>query len=85
MLAVFVLSLVISASLLGMFAHNVLSGVGFIPGLEGGAMAACAAASLYTAVQMLWMATIRLLVPTPECSYSIRHRFQSIPTKEKND
>lgn len=63
MLALYTLTLGVSAGLVGVFARHVLGGLGFVAGFESGVMLAAAMGSAYAALQLAYMALLRLLQP----------------------
>lgn len=69
MLAVYILSLVMSASLFGLFSRDVLAEVGYLPGFAGGIAIAAAAALLYACAQAMHVALLRLIKPTKAPAY----------------
>ena len=71
MLAVYVLSLTISAGVIGLFVRQILSLLGFVPGLAAGAYVVLAAGSLYAAIELFLMAILRLYRPTGDRSTQV--------------
>jgi len=63
-MALYMVSLGLSAGLMGVFAHEVLDELGYVHGLESDVMVAGAVACAYACVQLLYMAVVRLLKPT---------------------
>lgn len=64
MLALYILSLGISAGLTGVFIRQVLAEMGFVAGFQAGVLLAGSVACAYAALQLLFMALLRLLQPT---------------------
>ena len=63
-MALYMVSLGLSAGLMGVFAHDVLDELCYVHGLESDVMMAGAVACAYACVQLLYMALVRLLKPT---------------------
>ncbi len=64
MLAIYLLTLGVSAGIVGVFFRTLLAEAGYIPEFQAGVAVACGAASTYIATQLLFMTVIRLIWPT---------------------
>jgi hypothetical protein len=60
----YVISLLISAAVLGVFGQRVFTGLGFVPSLASGVWLTFGIASAYGGLQLFWLALLRLLFPT---------------------
>ncbi len=64
MLPLYIAALGASAGLVGIFARRLFAAQGFVPGFESGLMLAAGVAGAYAALQLAYMALLRLLKPT---------------------
>ena len=64
MLVIYALALAISAGVIGLFAVQILALLGFVPGLAAGAFIMLAAGGLFAAIELLYLAVLRLYRPT---------------------
>ncbi|HOD48410.1 MAG TPA: sulfatase-like hydrolase/transferase [Candidatus Hydrogenedentes bacterium] len=62
--SVYLVTLCLSAGVVGAFAHNLLAGVGFAPTFEVGSRLLLGVAAGYVAVQLLFAALVKALKPT---------------------
>ncbi len=60
----YILSLGLSAGLVGVLGRHVLAGLGYVPGFSAGLMLAAGIACGFAALQLLYVALLRLLKPT---------------------
>ena len=67
-LALYILTLGLSAACTGLFAHQVLAGLGFVPVFRAGVYLAFGAASLYLTIQFAYMLLIRVYKPTKDAA-----------------
>lgn len=61
---IYLLSLGVSAGIVGVFGQRLLDAQGFVPDFETGIIVSAAVACVYAALQLLYMALLRLLKPT---------------------
>jgi arylsulfatase A-like enzyme len=63
-LAIYLLTLGVSAGIVGVFFRTLLADAGYIPEFQAGVAIACGAASAYVACQLLFMTVVRFIWPT---------------------
>ncbi len=64
MLLMYALALAIAAGVIGLFVTQILALLGFVPGLAAGAFIMLAAGGLFAALELLYLALLRLYRPT---------------------
>lgn len=64
MLAIYALAVIISAGLIGLYVRQILALLGFVPGLAAGAFVVLAVGSVFAALELFFMAVLRLYRPT---------------------
>lgn len=68
MLIIYVITLSLSAGLVGLFGHAQLAALGYVPGFQAGAILACGLAAAYVAAQWAYLGAVRLLMPTRDAA-----------------
>ena len=89
MILVYAISLGISAGVTGLFVRQALGEQGYVPGFTPGLMLACGAAAIFAAIQLLYVALVRLAWPTktngPLLGESVSHGAVGLSAIDKEN